>query len=172
LSAIPDIRRDVKAVRAIVESGAEMPEWAINALWRWFFDQELRVPLPVMTMSEQERASLAIEILSEMDERFASLEAVAEAASDGDDLNTTEDGQKVNALWRELAGCYASVVNESVVVLTEEEAQEAYAQILPVLSASSGLPEEELLERIRTDGSTRMMLRRSGIDPDRLLGGA
>lgn len=172
MSAISVIRRDLRAVQAIVESGADLPDWALNAIWRWFFDQELRVPLPVMTMTEEERQSLALDILAEMDERFTALEKLSETmpSEERDDLNDTEDGQKVNSLWRELAGCYASIVNESVVVLSEEEAQEAYTHIIPVLIATSGITEDELLERIRYDGSTRMMLRRSGIDPDRLLG--
>lgn len=149
-----------------------MPDWAINALWRWFFDQELKVPLPIMPLSDTERRELAGEILHEMEGLFLELEKAAE--SDGEenvDLNQTEAGIKVNNLWRELAGCYAHAINKSVTVLTDEEEEVAYTNIIPVLIASSGISEEELYQRIKHDGSTRMMLRKSGIDPDRLLGG-
>lgn len=173
MSSIPEIRSDIRALRAIVNAGVDVPDWAINAIWRWFFDQELKVPLPIMPLSEAERRDLAEEILSEMDERFVALEKQAESmtSEDAADLNQTDDGQKVNDLWRELAGCYAHAINSSVTVLTDEEEEIAYSNIISVLIASSGISEEELYQRIKHDGSTRMMLRRSGIDPDRLLGG-
>jgi hypothetical protein len=172
VSGISQIRTDLKAFRAVAESGVEVPDWALNAIWRWFFDQELRLPLPVMPLSSEERRDLSLEILDEMDSRFVALEKAADTMSpeEQSDLNTSEDGMKANALWRELAGCYAHVINQSVVVLSEEEAEMAYSHIIPTLMATVGISEEELYDRIRNDGSTRMMLRRSGIDPDKLLG--
>lgn len=172
MSGISEIRTDLQAFRAIVESGVEVPGWALNAIWRWFFDQELRLPLPVMPLSSDERLALALDIITEMNARFDALDKAASEMTpeDQQNLNETEDGMKANALWRELAGCYAHLINESVVVLSEEEAEMAYSHIIPTLMATAGISEEELYDRIRNDGSTRMMLRRSGIDPDKLLG--
>lgn len=173
MSGISEVRSDIQAFKAIVQSGAAVPDWAVNAIWRWFFDQELRVPLPIMPMSENERRDLASAILDEMETHFVALEKISNEGGEdeGQDLNSTEDGQRVNQLWRELAGCYAHLLNRSVTVLSEEEAEIAYVSIIPALIATSGASEEEIVERIRYDGSTRMFLRRSGIDPDRLLGG-
>lgn len=167
---ISEVRSDLAVLRTVVESDTPVTETILNGLWRWFIDVELMLPLPVMDLTDAERKRYATEILTEMDALFAHLEErfPSMTEEEQESLHTTDEALATNALWRELAGVFAALINRGVAVLSEEEAAEAHEHAVEMLCATSGMEEDEIRDRIRHDPTMRLMLRRSGIDPDRI----
>lgn len=167
---ITDIRNDVQVLQAVIAAGITPTDIVINGVWRWFLDIELLLPLPVMELTDDERRMFASEIVSEMDAHFAKLETRWDLLSEEEKhtLNKSEESETVNALWRELAGVYANIINKGVTVLDPEDKQAAEATAIDMLVHASGMDEEEIRHRVRHDPTMRLMLRRSGIDPDRI----
>lgn len=168
---ISEIRADIHVFRAVVEANVPPTDIVLNGIWRWYLDVELYLPLPVMELTEGERRRYAVDILNEMDTIFATEMEPVYMSLDVDgknDLFRSSAADRVNALWKELAGVYAYLVNQGVVVLDEETRAEAEAHAVELLCASSGMDEDEIRDRIRHDSQMRLMLRRSGLDPDRI----
>ena len=168
---VTPIREDIAVLKAVLECGAPVTDMVLRGVWRWFQDVELRVPLPVMTFGEEERAALALTIASEMDTVFARIEQACEGMSPEDQMQFTQgpDADAVNALWRELAGCFATLVNRDVAEIPEEHLQEAHERAFENLCEQTGWSEEMLRENLRENSHFRMMLRMAGLDPDRII---
>lgn len=157
---------DIRVMKAVVDADVEMTPAVVNAVWKWFQDVELMVPLPVMDMSDKMRLSLVKDILAEMDEAFTRLDQRSQDNGPAE-MQAYPEVALVDSLWRELAGCYADIVNAQITVLTPEEQEQAYEGALRYLQMTSDLDETEVLRQIKTDPALRMMLRRNGLDPDR-----
>ena len=167
---ITAIRKDVAVLRAVLQADVEPTPPVIHGMWRWFFDVELALPLPVMPLSETERGAIALDAVNEMDEVFAVLEAKWAAAKSTEERNALQsgpEGQAVNALWREFAGCYAEMLNEDIPEIPAEEAEEVYEQAVNAWADQAGIDPAEIMDKLRNDSMFRMQLRRQGLDPDR-----
>lgn len=167
---IPAIRDDVAAFKALVGAGLTITDSVLNGLWRWFRDVELIMPLGVMGMSRDERTKLSLLILEEMDEQFAVLERIWEQGSEEvrDGIGELPEAAKVNALWRELAGVYAELINAEMRVLPAEMRAAIEAEGLSALAENFHMDEESLRSHVKSDPALRMMIRMNGLDPDRL----
>lgn len=162
---------DLRVLVACLDTETPPTEAVIGGIWRWFFDVELILPLPVMSMEDDERNRLGKEIASEMVEAFERI-AKYRAAAESIKLPfrvSPEDAAIVDNLWRELAGCYAEQVNRQVptVEMDEEEAESFYGSFVSRTADMFDVSEDEIREALRTDSSFRMMLRLQGYDPDR-----
>lgn len=165
------IRKDIKVAKAVANADLELTSGIINSIWKWFQDVEILVPLPIMEISEEERISLTKDILIEMDDQFMILEQkVAEAIGVGQDFDGPDspEGRKVDALWKELAGCYASYINAEVPDLPEGIQRLVAETIVKEIADKYDLSEDDAVDKILSDSKLRMMLRMSGIDPDSL----
>ena len=164
-NSVSEARADIRVLKALIATDTPVTWPVLNAVWRWFLDVEIVLPIPVMDLSDGEKKALATDVINDLDESFGRLEAQVDA-----DPETPMEGnvevQHVNALWRELAGIYAPMVNDSVQEVPEEIRPLIMAQAVTMLAQSSGLDMEDAIEHVRTDPVVRMMLRRSGIDPD------
>lgn len=168
-SVVSQAREDVRVFQAVVAAGAPVTDAVMHGLWQWFLDVELMLPLPVMDLNERERTRYASEILAEIDRILALMEASPLPPQNPTEAAIYADrAGDVDKLWRELAGVYAPIVNRSVMVLTDEQREYAHERVIPAICDSSGIDEDEARERVRHDPSLRLMLRRSGIDPDRI----
>ena len=156
-------RDDLRVLKILVENDGPVTSTTLSAVWRWFLDVEIPLPLPAMPLTDKQRLTLTRAITSEMDDVFAELEQQAET---GGNVTEGEPVDRINALWRELAGCYADILNASLPQLPEEQKREMEANAVRLVAMSTGMDEEEAAEHIRTDPVTRTMLRRSGIEPD------
>ncbi len=167
---ISEMRADLHVFRAVVEANVAPTDIVLNGVWRWYLDVELHLPLPVMDMNPDERRRYAVDIINEMDAAFAAVEPQFDTMTHEDihNLFRGEFADQVNGLWRELAGAYAYLINQSVVILDEEDKRNAEEHAVELISQSSGLDEDEIRDRIRHDSQMRLMLRRSGLDPDRI----
>lgn len=167
---ITPIREDIAVFRAVLAAGLQPTDMVLNGVWRWFHDVEIAVPLPVMDLSDTERASLAHDIITEMDTVFASLEAQCAGKSlrRQNALTSSPEALQVNALWKELAGCFAELVNEEIPEIPEEIRAHVYASMVSDLAEKYGIDEDELRGRIRSDEPLRMMFRLNGLNPDEI----
>lgn len=165
------IRKDIKVAKAVANADLELTPAIVNSIWKWFQDVEILVPLDIMPISEEERISLTKDILVEMDEHFVILEQkVAEAIALGQEFDgpNSPEGKKVDALWKELAGCYASYINDEVPDLPEGIQRLVAETIVKEVADKYGISEDDAISKILNDSKLRMMLRMSGIDPDSL----
>lgn len=163
------IRTDIKVAKAVANADLELTPAIINSIWKWFQDVEILVPLDIMPISSEERILLTKDILTEMDDNFIILEQkVQEALAKGEDFDgpSSPEGKKVDALWKELAGCYASVVNEEVPDLPESIKRIVAETFVTEVADKYDLSTEDAVDKILGDSKLRMMLRMSGIDPD------
>lgn len=169
-NVITRVKADTKVFEVVVQAGVPMTEAVLNAVWRWYIDVELYLPLPEMPMEEKERLSLAQDILSEMEGLLTVVENKFDTFTDEEKENLADlpESQALNNLWRELAGVYAYLINEGVPALSEEEQATAHEHAVEMLHDSSGMDEAEIRDRIRHDPTMRLMLRRSGLDPDKI----
>ena len=164
------IRKDIAVFRTVVSAQVEVTDTVLTGIWRWFGDVEINVPLPVMDLTEHKRRYLAANVLAELDDVFAQLEVIAENQADDDDtdLSQTPLGQQADALWKELAGCYASLVNEEIPALSSEDQEEIGRQMVSSIARGMGVDEDDAFKIIRKDSKLRMMLRMAGVNPDTL----
>lgn len=168
---ITPARCDAAVFKLCLEHGTAVTPAVLNGLWHWFSDVELSLPLPVMEMTNTERRSLALDVLTDMDHELAVLEGRCQGKSleDQAELVNENAAAKVNGLWRELAGCYASMVNDQVHKVPEEALPELYEHVMDDLRKMTGLDEDGVRDLLHSDPKLRMMLRMSGIDPDQIL---
>lgn len=172
MNFVTPIRQDIAVFRSVLTQGVPVTDMVLRGVWRWFQDVELRVPLAAMTFGEEERATLALTVVDEMDEVFARIEQSCDGLPPEEQAEFTQgpDADAVNALWRELAGCYADLVNREVAEIPEEHREEAHAQAFESLCQQTGWSEDTLRENLRENTHFRMMLRMAGLDPDRIVG--
>ncbi len=168
---ITAIREDLAVFRAVLAAGIKPTSLVIESIWRWFHDIELIVPLGDMNLGAVERAELASQIVEEMDAVFAKLESQVEllAAEDLYDLRSGPEAEMVNNLWRELAGCYADMVNAVIPVLPTDLKEALEAEVVANLVQRFETDEDQVRFQVKTDGAIRMMIRLAGLDPDRAL---
>lgn len=165
------IRKDVKIALLVAEAGITLTSPILKSLWHWFQDVEIAVPLPIMPITEEEQISLSRDILREMDAHFAVLEANAEEAiTNGTTFDgpASPEGKKVDALWKELAGCYSSLINEEVPIIPPQMQEMVASMIVEELTRKYDISEDEARHRLRTESNLRMMLRMSGVNPDNI----
>lgn len=168
---IDDIRQDINNARAVIAFGLDLNDTIINGIWRYFSDVEINVPLSVMPLEKNERIELARGILDEMDEIMLQIRGLYESASSEEEIAKIHRGplaDKVDRLWKELAGCYAEIVNEEIPVLPEHLRKVVAESMVQELADRFDISESDMLEKIRHDSSLRMMFRRTGINPDEL----
>jgi hypothetical protein len=169
-NSITPIRADLAVLGAVLDADVEVTDQVINGVWRWFQDIEIAVPLPVMDLTSDERRTLATTILIEMDDLFAGLEDLCEGKSAKSQaaVAKTPEADRVNNLWKELAGCYAELVNDEIPELPESLRASIIESMLEDLADRFGITEDAVRTRVRTDSSLRMMLRMNGLNPDDL----
>lgn len=171
IKLIDSIRQDINNARAVIAFGLDLNDTIINGIWRFFSDVEINVPLSVMPLEKNERIDLARGILDEMDETMLLIREAYEASRSDEEIDQIHRGplaKKVDSLWKELAGCYAEIVNEEIPVLPEHLKKVVAESMVEELAARFDVSESDMLERIRQDSSLRMLFRRTGINPDDL----
>lgn len=160
-------REDVAVFRAVLDAGVTVTDSVFKGVWQWFPDVELMVPLQAMALGDQERAALASQILGEMDEVFSVLENLWDHDGSEDDL--ARGSKQVDALFRELASCYSDFVNAEVHVLPDEVRVVVEESMIERLMSQMDTDEDTVRYRLKNDAALRMMLRMSGLDPDKVL---
>jgi len=166
------IRVDIQNSRAALNYGLELNDTLINGVWRHFTDVEILVPLATMELHPDERKTLASNILEEMDNTMAEIRgeyAKAETSEEIDRIHNGPLGQKVDSLWKELAGCYAEIINEEIPQLPDHVKKIVAESLVAELANRFDTTEEEIVDRIQHDSALRMMFRRTGIDPDEVV---
>lgn len=169
---IDAIRQDIVNARTIVDSGLDLNDTIINGIWRHFSDVEIYVPLASMDLRPEERVNLAQGILQEMDEAMGKIrEGYAKAASEEEleSIHKGPLGQKVDSLFKELAGCYAEIINQEIPQLPENMKQVVAESLVAELAQRFDTTEDEIVNQVRHDSSLRMLFRRTGLNPDDLL---
>lgn len=168
MAPISEARSDIHAFRALVTTDTPMTLPVLNAVWRWFLDVEIPLPIAAMPFNDtgDEHKNLTLDVLNELDKHFITLEADAELNGDITDTDTVA---KVNSLWRELAGLYADMINDSVPEMPEEMRMLFEENALQMIADSNGIDTDDAAREIRDNPVARMMLRRTGIDPDIVL---
>lgn len=169
---IDEIRQDLNNARAALAFGLDLNDNLINGIWRFFTDVEINVPLAIMPLEKKERTDLARGILDEMDEIMAKIkDAYAQANDDAaiEKIHRGPLGLKVDSLWKELAGCYAEIVNNEIPQLPDHVKDAVAQSIVEELARNFDATEDEIMQRIRTDSSIRMLFRRTGINPDDII---
>jgi len=162
-SAAPvnDLIDDLRVLRLVTASD-ELPitRSVAASVWGWFGDVEFSLPIPEMPIGDSERTRLVLEICDDMIDtarHVAALRPTLEASPETAPLH-----QRLDVLWRELAGALAPVLNAT---LPEPTAEEEYPRAITQLAA--GFTQEEWQNHLK-DPSVRMSLRRLGLDPDKL----
>lgn len=165
---ITPIRKDIAVLKACLENDVEVTDKVLSGVWRWFGDVEIAVPLPVMDIPAVERRALASIIVNEMDETFAILEERCEGKDEEFQSAQTKSREAtiVNNLWKELAGCYAALINDEVPVLPSFIREALQDSMISDLVRRFDQDENEIRRRLKTDSALRMMLRMSGLNPD------
>jgi len=168
VSHTSDAYADLKVLKACIDTDTAPTFTVINSVWRWFLDVEFTLPIPVLDMPEASRETITRDVVTEMADIFADFDA--KASSDPDfDPNSDSKVHTLNALWRELAGLYAPLLNSSVGTLPPEVLDMVYPQAIGHLAVSSGMDLDEAVDRVKNDPVLRMMMRRDGLDPDMAL---
>lgn len=173
---------DLKVLRVCIETDTFVTPPVIDAVWAWFSDVEIVLPIPDMELKPEDRKRLSLDIIDEMIEEFKKAGEKWTAATEGLEYDeeewdedypvpsevAEEEVQNVDTLWRELSGCLAATLNDMVPQFTEEAAEYFYAHILEQAADDFQVSLDEVREALKTDVSFRMMLRRQGFDPDRI----
>ena len=97
------------------------------------------------------------------------LHALAREGASKAELTEGVEGQRVNGLFRELAGCWPDLVNGEVAELPEEVRAQVQASFIASAAEQMDVSEEEVRFQLRTNSSLRMSLRMNGLDPDAVV---
>jgi hypothetical protein len=141
----------------------------IDAVANWFDDVEIRYPIAEMPFDEKERRALVHAVSEELLGFFAQAAEAATATGELDDENFAVLAEKVDPLWRELAGAFAVELNQRFEKnRIPEEHSTAYlrAMVEKFEEEQGSDAAQEFLTAIRSDNRLRAHLRRIGIDPD------
>lgn len=169
---IKEIRHNLQIGRATLEYGVDINDAVINGIWRYFSDVEIFVPLPVMPLEGKERMALAAIILQDMDETMLKIEKKFEKASSEKELDKISNGplgERVDSLWKELAGCYAELINQEIPKLPEHVKEAVAESMVEELAARFETSPEDMIQQIRQDSTLRMLFRRTGLNPDEIV---
>ena len=178
---------DFSVLKFLMENDGPVTLPVIEEVFSHFYDVELPLPLPVMDLSDDERKGLSVSIMDEMLETLEKIvEAVNQAEAEEDVEEDDEEGseekiylsdicpeltEELDNLWRELAGCFAAEINSTIQkpFTQPQEEEDFYEKLLPNLADDLDITEDEALSMVQNNSSLRLMLRRNGIDPDRII---
>lgn len=166
-------KKDLAVFHAVVKAGIEPTTSVVVGLWHWFSNVDIAIPLPIMPLEEDERQSIALNVLEEMQVVADRLEvAIEKLLSDPEDRHeyfaNSPDVATFDSLWRELASLYAHIINPQVRVMTEEEQEMVSESFIESAMNDFHIPRDEVIEQIKLDPSLKMRLRLLGVNPDRI----
>lgn len=164
--------RDDAHVLALIASVDDAPftPAVLDAVADWFEDVEISYPIAEMAFEGNERRKLVHTVANELLEFFAV--SVNRAESQGGELSDADFAvlaERVDPLWRELAGAFAIELNERFNDnrVPAEHSQSYLKHLVERFAEDQG--EEaaaEFRDAIRNDSRLRAQLRRMGLDPD------
>lgn len=164
-------RSDFDTFRSAVNADISITGTLLDIVASWYRNVEIVLPIPEMGLDEGERKQLAQEVATEMLQIVDNAISELERGADGEEI-LPAIAPKLDALWRELAGVYASVLNaafrEKMDGIDPEEVKHAIEAMIATMAQLSGDDEGSVRAHMRTDESTRAKLRQMGIDPDTL----
>jgi len=164
-------QNDFATFKNIVQSRVTVNETLLDTVGHWFENVEIKYPIAEMPLSGEEKIELAGAMAGEMAAIVEAAISEIEAGGAEDDV-LRQTSEKLDTLWRELAGVYAPVLNERFKrVADRADADEVLASInrmVYVMAKMSGETEDTIRERMRTDEAIRAKLRQMGVDPDRI----
>jgi hypothetical protein len=165
-------REDLAIFRVVVDAGLSPTSPVLRALWRWFGNIDLPIPLTVVPLESKERATLSKSILSEMDELLIVLGNKSKGMRSEDvyeRITTSKEASLVDNLWRDLACVYAWEINQMIPRLSEEDKIARTDIILENLSQELGINRSEVIEQIKQTPSLRLSFRVEGLNPDEII---
>lgn len=162
-------RGDFSTFNRIVAADIAVNETVIDIIARWYQNVEIRYPIAEMNLADEERRNLADMASSEMTDTMD--QAISELENGGDEEAVLEKySPKLDALWREIAGMFAGVLNKAYLENTRgidaDEAKAYIQDMVQMMAKMSGDDEESVKARMRRDAQIRTKLRQMGIDPD------
>jgi hypothetical protein len=164
-------QNDFATFKSIVQANVTVNETLLDTVGHWFENVEIKYPIAEMPLSGEEKVKLAGAVAGEMTAIVEAAISEIEAGGVEDDV-LRRTSEKLDTLWRELAGVYAPVLNERFKrVADRADADEVLASInrmVSVMAKMSGEDEDIIRERMRTDEAIRAKLRQMGVDPDRI----
>lgn len=167
------VNEDLNVLAACLDTQTKVTSGVLESIWFWFTDVDINIPLPVMELEPELRNNLARSIIEELQTELKAAEAIWTATGD-EDLEegvASEELDRANNLWRELAGCFSEAVNELVPVVefdTPEQEAAMYASLAEEIASSMDIRLEEVREYLSQNPGFRLVIRRSGLDPDRI----
>lgn len=159
---------DLRVIDACIKQGVPVTPAVLDAAWGWFGDVEIILPIPEMGLAEEQRNALAAQVIDDIIVEFGKAAAKWEDAPDETPVKeiAPDEVEKIDSLWRELAGCFAPVLNEMVPEVPDPLRERICSTMVENMAESFEVGEDEVREALRSDSSLRMSLRRQGIDPD------
>jgi hypothetical protein len=162
---------DFRTLKRVIEAEIPVTEALLGSVSKWFGNVEISYPIAEMEMDENARRSLALTVMQEMSDAVTKAVSALENGTDAEQV-LADVSPVLDALWRELAGLYALVLNTAFERDTEgvnpEEVQQAVEAMLEGLAEMTGEDRESVLAELRQDPNFRAKLRRLGVDPDSL----
>lgn len=169
LNTLRKSRGDFSTFNKIVEAGIEVNETIIGTIARWYQNVEIRYPIAEMQLEDAERQTLATAASSEMTEAMDMAISELEKGADAEEV-LDKYSPKLDALWREIAGIFAGLLNEAYLENTNgidaDEARAYIQEMVQMMAKMSGDDEDAVRARMRKDAQIRTKLRQMGIDPD------
>lgn len=164
-------QNDFSTFKHIVQANITINETVLDTVAHWFENVEIKYPIAEMPLSNEEQIELAGTVAGEMAAIVESAIGEIEGGTNEDDV-LVRASAKLDALWRELAGVYAPVLNERFTrVASRADGKEVLASInrmVAMMAKVNGEDEEVIRERMRSDEAIRAKLRQMGVDPDKL----
>ena len=164
-------QNDFSTFKHIVQANITVNETVLDTVAHWFENVEIKYPIAEMPLSSEEQIELAGTVAGEMAAIVESAIGEIEGGTNEDDV-LVRASAKLDALWRELAGVYAPVLNERFTrVASRADGKEVLASInrmVAMMAKVNGEDEEVIRERMRSDEAIRAKLRQMGVDPDKL----
>jgi hypothetical protein len=160
---------DVTSFGEILAAGITITPTLIDIVGSWFSNVEIIFPIPEMPIDAAERDALAKTVTTEMAEAFADAIVKLEGGAEFEDTLEVL-APKVDGLWRELAGLYASEMNEHFADRTEAVDVDAIRERITSMlehAEEFGIDPADLRAEL-LDDQARAQLRKMGIDPDSL----
>jgi hypothetical protein len=160
---------DFNTFKEVIKAKIKMNGTLLDIVERWFQNVEIKYPIAEMPLSADERAELAEQIVDEM---LQHTQNGINALEQGGDPEMVFDklASELDALWRELTGVYAEILNKGyraqVGEIEPEKLREHLLDFIEQISEQTGKNEAEVYEYIRHNEHIRAQLRRLGIDPD------
>jgi len=162
--------RDDAHVLALVATTDEAPFTmpVIEAVARWFGDVEIRFPIADMGFSDAERRDIVRNVSNELLTNFNT--AIDQCVGDelGEELFAVL-AAAVDPLWRELAGTFATQLNERFESnrVPSDRSSEFLTMIMAKMEDDLGNDAvTEFRQALSNDSNLRAQLRRMGLDPD------